>query len=260
MSDSKVRITNFDDAFNNTAVKTNTSTTKAISPDFTQLVSKDDNDGESKDHVRDNRSLEMSDFDNKNTSSPYNNSEISAGIKEKQSGKEIKQPKQKSEWIKGKYSITSSLKTLIPGFIIAAVAFAVPSIISSDQLVMLLFQPSEMEKQPDFLKNNLPTILNASLYLTGCIALLLSIKAKSQGKLFIYDSYLLHKQSILRKQKILLPQIVSVDIHWTPFSLLKNIGNLEISSIKGDIIFKNCPNPDQIKSMIEQKCRDFNEV
>ena len=170
-------------------------------------------------------------------------------------------PNAKKPWIKGRSAITSSRKTLLPGLLVAAIAFSIPAIIPSEQFATLLFEPAVLAKQPEFLQNNLSTILNLGLYIIGGLALFLSFKAKSQGKLFIFDAYLSHKKSILKKpNKILLPQIVSVDIHWTPFSLLRHIGNLEVSSIKGEIIFKHCPNPDQVKALIEQKCREFKEV
>ena len=170
-------------------------------------------------------------------------------------------PNAKKPWIKGRSAITSSKKTLLPGLLVAAIAFSIPAIFPSEQFATLLFEPAVLAKQPEFLQNNLSTMLNLGLYIIGGIALFLSVKAKNQGKLFIFDAYLSHKKSILKKpNKILLPQIVSVDMHWTPFSLLRNIGNLEVSSIKGEIIFKHCPNPDQVKALIEQKCREFKEV
>jgi hypothetical protein len=62
------------------------------------------------------------------------------------------------------------------------------------------------------------------------------------------------------KTKILLPEIISVDIHWSPLSLLKEVGDLEISSSKGDIYFKHCPNPNHVKVLITERCQRFKRV
>jgi hypothetical protein len=165
----------------------------------------------------------------------------------------------KKNYINKKSFVSSSKKILIPGTLLAAATFSTAYFLPMDTLVDLMFDPKVMETQPDFLKNNISTVLNVGLYLIGGLALYLSIKAKSQGRLYIYDNYLLHK-SMFNKTKILIPEIVATDIHWTPFSLLKDVGNLEVSSRKKDILFKNCSNPDRVKELIQEKCRNFKEL
>lgn len=292
MTDKKVRITDFDNVFNGEQSEINASSTKSIAlkaapiaqtislqntqpleatlapsnqieeyPQVTGDIQKDDSPAKN-DEASSAEQVGPSNADQSAVDDETINSS-SAPIVNKQGKKHDAEDKQKNKksWIKSKTSIKSSKKTLIPGFVISTIAIGITLVVPSEQLTQLVFDPEVMAEQPDFIKNNLHIILTTFLYLVAGIAAYLSFKAKNQGRLFINDSYLLHKKGVLSKgTKILLPEVVAVDIHWTPFSLLKNIGNLEVSSKKGEINLKNCPNPEEVKDLIEHKIHSFREV
>lgn len=265
MTNEKLSITDFENAFSKNKTKAITThshqdnITPSVESEYTKVLSEIET-GNCKESYKvedENNTFEQNNIDNLPENKPVLINPNESIPKHKASSTDLKN---QSNWIKGRCAITSSTKTLIPGVFVAALAITITQMINPDDLVSIVFEPSIMAKQPEFLQDNIATILKVGIYFIAGLSLYLSVKAKSQGKLFIYDSYLLHKKSMFKKHKILLPQIVSIDIHWTPFSLLQNVGNIEISSIKGEILFKNCPNPDQVKDLIEEKCRSFKEV
>ena len=163
----------------------------------------------------------------------------------------------KENWIKKKSKTTASKIVLIPGVVVALIAYLLPIIIPD--LDKSLFAPEELATLPQAMQDNMSTIIKMMVYAVGLAAIIFSLKAKSKGSLSIFDTYVVHKTGLLSKKKILIPNIISIDIHHNPFSALGDVGNLEITSTKGDILFENCPNPESIKENIVAKRMFYEE-
>jgi hypothetical protein len=161
----------------------------------------------------------------------------------------------KEKWIRNTNKIRTSKKVLLPGIIISSILIFLGQY--SEAIVSHSYTPEEILTLPNFLQNNLKNIIKYGFYGVSAFLLVMSFKAKNKGTLGIYDAYVLHKKGMFDKKKILLAEIVSIDIHFSPFSPIGDIGNLEISSRKGDIYFYHCPHPNEVKEKIITKMRDF---
>jgi hypothetical protein len=161
----------------------------------------------------------------------------------------------KEKWIRNTNKIRTSKKVLLPGLIISSVLIVLAQY--SEAIVSYSYTPEEILTLPNFLQNNLKNIIKYGFYGVSAFLLVMAFKAKNKGTLGIYDAYVLHKKGMFDKKKILLPEIVSIDIHFSPFSTIGDIGNLEISSRKGDIYFHHCPHPNEVKQKLIEKMSNF---